>query len=107
LWNTDTGELVRVFPAPNPSGVTWLALSPDERSVASTAYDGSVRVWDVASGRQKLAFHDFRGWAWCIAYAPDGASVLASGSGHNDPNSKLTPIDYALRKYQTEDRPPR
>jgi WD40 repeat protein/transcriptional regulator with XRE-family HTH domain len=57
-----------------------LAFSPDEHSLASGSHDGSVKLWDVASGA--LLWSDLQtNAALCLAFSPDG-SLLAVG-GHD------------------------
>lgn len=45
------GGLIEVLGGLGPSSPLATALSPDGQSVAVTLSDGSVRVWDVASGK--------------------------------------------------------
>jgi WD40 repeat protein/transcriptional regulator with XRE-family HTH domain len=57
-----------------------LAFSPDEQMLASGSHDGSVKLWDVASGA--LLWSDWQTNATiCLTFSPDG-SLLASG-GHD------------------------
>lgn len=58
------------------SWVNAVAFSPDGAQVASTSDDGTVRVWDVASGAELLAMQH-PDYVNSVAYHPDG-TVLAS-----------------------------
>src|SRR5262249_42100534 len=62
------------------TAVTWFALAPDGRSIPYR--DGkSVRLWEVASGSDRLAL-DLPAEAAGLAFAPDGRSlVAAAGDG--------------------------
>ena len=75
-WEVDTGQLVRTFSSTKLPGITSLALSPDQRSVTTSSYDNSVRVWDVKTGQEQQAYRDFKGWAWDVTYSPDGRFVF-------------------------------
>ncbi len=50
---------------------TWLA---------SASGDGTVRIWDPATGQQRATLTGHTGWVTAVAIAPDG-TWLASGTG--------------------------
>jgi WD40 repeat protein/transcriptional regulator with XRE-family HTH domain len=78
VWR-QAGQILHLVWQAHTDIVITLAFSPDERRLASGSFDGSVKLWDVAS-RALL----WSGWHTkgtnCLAFSPDGG-LLASG-GH-------------------------
>lgn len=61
--------------------VANVAFSGDGQRLAAVGWDGTVRVWDVASGKSLYTFQH-RERATCVAFHPSGRQ-LASGSCDN------------------------
>jgi WD40 repeat protein len=59
--------------------VRSVVFSPDGTKLASGSADGTVRVWDMATGQVEHTLEGHSDWVWSVAFAPDG-SKLASGS---------------------------
>lgn len=98
LWDRESGQLIREFKAESGSShkpdVSALVMTPDGQFViAGYRYNGSqvvdgvsrdvesgadtIRVWNIASGEQTLAFNKDGGWVSELAVTPDGAYVLS------------------------------
>jgi WD40 repeat protein len=70
-------DSLRTFSA--GSSLLAVAFAPDGRTIAAGAWDGSVTIWDVSSGRRihRLVGHSDR--IHTVAFSPDGR-LIASGS---------------------------
>ncbi len=57
-------------------GVNAVALTPEGRAISGAA-DGTVRVWDMLSGRQLLVIDEAEQGAWAVAVSADGERIAA------------------------------
>jgi WD40 repeat protein/serine/threonine protein kinase len=59
--------------------VPAIAFHPDGQSLATGSFDGTVRLWEVASGRELRMLSADSGAICSVAFRPDG-KILAAGS---------------------------
>ena len=58
-----------------------MALAPDGKTLAAQWGSSDIKLWDLASGRERLTLKERSRMTFILAYAPDG-QTLASGSFH-------------------------
>jgi dipeptidyl aminopeptidase/acylaminoacyl peptidase len=56
-----------------------VAFAPDGKALAAGAWDGSVRVWEVATGKELCRCEEHEGWVKAVAFSPDGKILATAG----------------------------
>ena len=75
-----------------------MAFSPDGRLLATAGGDGTVRLWDVATGAELRQVGDPADRLSGVAFSPDGRMLAATG---NDADIRLWDLAEVL-KARTE-----
>ena len=68
------------YPTGHTSWVTAVAIAPDGTWLATASDDGTVRIWDAATGQQRATLTGHTDQVRAVAVAPDG-TWLATASG--------------------------
>jgi WD40 repeat protein len=80
VWDIETGEVVHAFQT--GSTIVGLALSPDQRTLASLDHEGTLKLWDLqnADTVYSLNLPDLFANGWGpIAFSPDGLHLAIAG----------------------------
>src|SRR6266568_151734 len=56
--------------------------SPDGTRIASAGEDGTVRIWEAATGKTLLTLHGHSSWVSAVAWAPDGHRLASASDDH-------------------------
>ncbi|KAJ3011618.1 hypothetical protein HKX48_006726 [Thoreauomyces humboldtii] len=84
VWDVRKGTLVQTWREEgNRAEVTCICRSPTGEATAVGYADGSIRIWDTATGETRIAFNGHRSAVSAISYDPTGAR-LVSGSKDTD-----------------------
>ncbi len=62
--------------------VQSVVYSPDGRYLASGSRDKTIKIWEVATGKELRTLTGHSSWVSSVVYSPDGR-YLASGNGDN------------------------
>ena len=86
VWDTTSMKRVRRLEG-HTSLVTSIAVAADGRSAASAGVDGSVRLWDLETGRERSRLRAVAGrHVRSVGFSPDGRRLVSQvdgGSGHS------------------------
>ncbi|KAL3421672.1 vegetative incompatibility protein het-e-1 [Phlyctema vagabunda] len=58
--------------------IMWAGFSPNDKFIASVAWDGTVRIWDTTTGDTKHVLGSFGGQMWAGAFSPDSTHFAFS-----------------------------
>ncbi len=78
LWNAETGDIVRDFPAHDDEPVYRVAFSPDGRRLASASLTRETRVWDSSNGKE--LYRASKAQAETVAFTPNGKFLVHDGA---------------------------
>jgi WD40 repeat protein len=104
VWDVATGNIVRKFKGHSEGytsfagalGINGVGFTPDDR-YALSAGDASVRVWDIASGREIAMMINFNDGEW-LTITPDGY-YNSSPNGHKYMNLLADKTSYNMEQF--------
>ncbi len=74
-------ELAGFFGSPNMkhSGAVWgCAFAPDGKTFVSASQDGTLKLWDAASGKEMRTFTGHKDYVLGCAFSPDGTRLVSA-----------------------------
>jgi WD40 repeat protein len=81
LWDVGSGRLVRRLDGLPPMSAP-VVLAPDGRTLATAGHDGTVVLWEIATGKERLRLRTGGdGPLTALVYSPDSALLVGAGPG--------------------------
>ncbi|HLQ44863.1 MAG TPA: hypothetical protein VK137_09055, partial [Planctomycetaceae bacterium] len=77
FWDLTTGLLLGTIPTGQSRGVSYVAISPDEKTILSAGFDSTVNVWNVADRSLLRTFSDHHSDVYCVIFSPDGQTAVS------------------------------
>jgi WD40 repeat protein len=66
--------------AGHSQAVTSVAFSPNGKQLATASWDKSIKLWDVAEGREVLSLKGHTENVFSVVFAPDGKTLVSSSA---------------------------
>ena len=79
IWDAISTGRARAVLTSRHRAVNTVAVAPDARWFAA-ASDGTVRIWDAATGHERATLTCHHDWVYAVAVAPDGRWLAMGGS---------------------------
>jgi WD40 repeat protein len=83
LWDPARGQEVRSLPLPQNTGAMSPVFSPDSKTLAYGAYDGSITLVEVETGKEIRKIEDNQRRSMnSLTFSPDGKSLFVRSYGN-------------------------
>jgi WD40 repeat protein len=114
LWDVAAGT-ARATLSEHRGEVVFLAYSADGKTLiaSSTRYEGrsrkalgDVKLWDVATGKERVALKGPFGRVRAAALSPDGTTLALLAQNGLDPKAQLKVVDVATGRQSVLAAPP-
>jgi RNA polymerase sigma factor (sigma-70 family) len=102
LWETATGQQVRRMPKSRSDVITALAFSPKGDLLATAPAEGVIVLWDTTTWKEVRRIEDGREEITCLAFAPDGKTLAATGNPFGEIGKKVFLSEVATGKKVRE-----
>lgn len=76
IWEVPSGRRIGTLKG-HVGGMTQATFSPDGRTLATGAYDGRIKLWNLATGQEVVTL-PYAGMITSLRFSPEGKTLAAS-----------------------------
>ena len=98
LIDPDTGKLQKQI-VTGQLEVNCVSFSPDGQEVATAGDDGTICVWNLQNGSERLRFKAHPGKAFQLRYTTDGTQLISCG---DDPVIRVFDASTGIEAYKLD-----
>lgn len=77
LYDLGTRRQLAVLPGRDGEYIFSMTFFPDGKTFATGSDDGSIRLWETASGRRRAVYKGHESWLFSLLPSPDGRTLAA------------------------------
>lgn len=97
IWDAKTGKLQKKFEG-HTSSIRSMLQTPDGNHIVTGSWDRTMRVWDIASGKEVAKFALFKDGEW-ISITPEGY-YNSSERGDSHLNVRIGMDVFSMENYR-------
>lgn len=79
LYDVDALDVEPRFLKGHTNNILSIAYNPDGTQIISSGMDGTIRIWDVATGEQISLIDSQTYWVYRASFSPDNRQIVAGG----------------------------
>lgn len=96
FWDVSSGALIDEFSHEDLATILSLSFDKDGSLLAGISEEGSVYIWDIATGQVVQDFQGTSGYGGAVSLSPDGSLLAVGGAASDGRTYGYEPAEFHL-----------